>query len=829
MLPVGYGAFQLDRVEREAAEHRWALNADHIADRLEGQLALRLSVLRQLASDPAHFSSESGFHNLARGFYQTFPDFQAINYINDRGTIAWVFPKAPNQAAEGVALFEVPVAGTRLREALETHRPTATGPIDLLQGGRGFATYFPISSGGAVNGVFRFEPLLSALTPPALAAQVRIDVVSDPKLAPPAESERRSIRVLGQTLLLDICPSTPSKPHPGALMLLALGTFVALVTGLLVHEVIAGRQRLEATEENRLALLESVPDHLLRLNRDLELVAYHPSPTSPPVVEHDRVDALLCPSLRDAIERARSARMVVATRSELRGRSYDVRVSPDGQGALLHLRDVTEQQALQAERTLLARLVGSSSQLAAVIDARGTIEYINPAGEALLGLQAGAPSDALAQRIDPFEPILSTRSGASWSGRVDLHTPDGTPLPCQATSFALDGPGTRIGLVAVDVSAMVRLERQLERAERMETIGKLAAGVAHDFNNALSVFRTGIQLLLEDEGMPEEAAEDLDLMRSAVESASHVAGQLLAFARPKARPDVIQVDGTLAATAKMLGRTMRENVRITWKLAAPGGCIVAPPGALEQVVLNLAMNARNAIAGSGNIVIASWMTRGGSAPRIKIQLCDDGCGIPKELQSKIFDPFFTTREAGHGLGLAMVRRVVEELGGVIHLESEPGVGTEVTLDFPGAWANTATLDLVMDEAEMDRRRILLADDEPRLRGLLRRALERAGHEVEEAADGLEAMEKIEHRPPDVVVTDIGMPRMSGAELAIWVQREHPEIAVLLMSGHPGSEPPDIGGRVEVVAKPVDANTLLARIAHTPRIERYESRPTLRGN
>ena len=825
-LPVLFGGYELNRYERSSLEATNELNADHAAARFESQLDLRLALLAQLASElgPGPPPDSATFVARAEALLTTFPDFQAVNWVDNSGVIRWVVPEEGNRAALGADLMRHAEAAEAFPKAVESHEPQATGIGPLLQGGRGFATYFPIDgAGGAVNGVFRVRPLLASLIPADLEEKVQLELVDgETEVETDALSERKPIGVLGRSLTLVVAPTAAMTDHRGfsARLLVAFGLLIAVVTGVLVHEMLASRERALEMETHRQALLSAVPDHIVRLGPGFQTLAYHRSPGLVPLPCQLPADRWIPPRLVAKLEQASIEARIVETEVELDGRGFEVRIAPDNEGQVVFFRDVTERQRMESERVLLSKLVESSGQLAAVVGTDGTFAYVNPAGRRMLGLEEDGPSPLkLEQVVEPVGAVLTPLStGEAWSGQVELRAADGSTLPAHLSSFTVPGSARApLGILAVDITEITKLHEQLERAQKMEALGTLAAGVAHDFNNALSVFRSGIELLEETEDMPREALEDVALMRSAAGSASHVAAQLLAFARPAAgRSERVAIDTALSATARMLSRTVREEIELAWDLAAGDIEVRCELGALQQAVLNLVLNARDAIEGPGVIEIASRRRLDEEGRQVvDIRVKDTGAGVPPEHVERIFEPFFTTKEAGKGtgLGLAMVRRVVEAQGGRVTLDSEVGRGTEVRLELPEApprarprrSSSTASLN------PQRSARVLLVDDEPELRTLLRRAFERAGHEVREAADGIEAISILDQHPMDLMIADVGMPRMGGSELAFRVRREFPTVEVVLMTGHITDDLRQAASVVEVIQKPIDPAMLLDRI------------------
>jgi signal transduction histidine kinase len=597
--------------------------------------------------------------------------------------------------------------------------------------------------------------------------------------------------------------------------LLGFGILVAVLVGLLTHGILVSRESARAEATHRLALLAAVPDHMIRLGPEMETLAYHRSAGLPSIPCHLPAERWMPPRLRVAIERAWAERRTTEAHVDLDGRSYAVRVVPEPERFLvLSLRDITDQQKLEEERTLLTELVRSNGQLAAVFGQDGRLEYLNPAGQRMLGLQlpTSAPLESFLEAPEELTRVLG--GGPGWSGRLELRSRSGVDIPAQVAAFPIQtAHGSKLGILALDLRETVELERRLLQSQKLQAIGTLAAGVAHDFNNALTVFRAGLELVEEHPGLPADLLEDTALMRQAEASATQVARQLLAFSRPGPMDEgCFPVDEVLAGAAKMFARIVRDDIELSWDLSAEGARVDGDPGALQQVILNLVSNARDALQGGGRIHVSTRKT----SDRVSIAVSDDGVGMPEAQLARAFEPFFTTKSVGRGtgLGLAMVKRVTEELGGTVDLESARGVGTKVSLHLPLAGASTRSprprrhLSVVRPRA-----RVVLAEDDPAVRAILARGLKRAGHLVAEAADGDAALARLEE-PADALVADVVMPGLGGEALARRAREASPEIFVVLMSGHRDLDWQALRENTgfEVLAKPIAPRTLLDAIA-----------------
>ncbi len=455
------------------------------------------------------------------------------------------------------------------------------------------------------------------------------------------------------------------EPTVSALAVAGLGFALgaAAVTTWLVSQLLWCFDEVAAAERHRLAVLHAAPDPMIRLGPDGEVAAHHrwPVPSE---------GGWMPDALRRAVAEAVLTPRMVELEVMFGATAYDVRIVPEPDGhVLLSLRDVTLRQRLAAERDRLARLAESSAELAAVLTLDGRFEYLNPSGRRMLGVENGP--------LPRFEAWVAGPT-AAWSGRHHLPGPGGIEIPVYLTSFPLDTPeGPRRGLIALDLRETVELERQITAKHKFEAVGTLAAGVAHDFHNALAVLKCSLQLIETHPDVPKDAAPDLQAMRSALEQATRLSRQLLGFARPRAVAPFL-LDEALEASKALLSQTAGRDATLRWSLGAERARLLGDPGALQQALLNLVQNARD--AGGAEIVISTSL----AGPRAIIEVRDDGAGIPESDRVRVFDPFFTTKSAGHGtgLGLTMVRRVVHDLGGDVDLSSAPGGGTTVRLRLP---------------------------------------------------------------------------------------------------------------------------------------------------
>jgi PAS domain S-box-containing protein len=386
----------------------------------------------------------------------------------------------------------------------------------------------------------------------------------------------------------------------------------------------------------------------------------------------------------------------------------------------------------------------------------------------------------------------------------------------------------------VDITERKTLERQLGQAQKMEAVGQLAGGVAHDFSNILSVIGGYSELALRRAGPDDPLRPYLDEIRRAANRSTNLVRQLLAFSRGQiVEPGVLDLDDVVRGLVDMLRRLIPESIELVTSSRASPALVKADRGQLEQVIVNLAVNARDAMPRGGRLAIETARAEldlaycrrhvGASpGPHVVLSVADTGIGMDAETQARIFDPFFTTKEAGTGLGLATVYGIVRRAGGSIWVYSEPGRGAVFKVYLPEAKGEIQAAEpATRAEAEpavapRGTETVLLVEDEEAVRALARELLESFGYSVLEAGHGIEAMEvSASHPGPiDLLMTDLVMPRIDGRELAARITAGRPETRVLFVSGYAeddqmrGSLP---ASRVAFLQKPYTAATLGARI------------------
>jgi two-component system, cell cycle sensor histidine kinase and response regulator CckA len=443
-------------------------------------------------------------------------------------------------------------------------------------------------------------------------------------------------------------------------------------------------------------------------------------------------------------------------------------------------RDITEQRKAQEQQRWLAAVVDSSRDAIIGLGLDGTIVSWNPAAARTFGWTdeeaIGRPGRDMFVKEERWrrhaELMRGIAAGDAFEDEAERgRRRDGSTFAATVTGFPVrdaDGSVHAAAFIVRDVTEQRRLEEQLEQARRMEAVGRLAGGVAHDFNNLLTVI-SGYAALLraEDDGDSTEL-EEID---RAARRATELTGQLLAFSRQRsANPALIDLAGVLDGVMPMLGRLIGEHIAISVTHHGRLEPVLADAGQMEQVIVNLATNARDAMPDGGTLTMETRMLDL-EQPVVCLTVTDTGGGIDPEVVDHVFEPFYTTKEQGRGtgLGLATAHGIVTQAGGRIHVYSEPGLGATFRVLVPAAdGAATPVSDAPPEPDELEgTETVLLCEDEEALRFMVGRILGDAGYTVLSAPGGAEALEIVAglDEPVDALVTDVIMPGLSGPEVA----------------------------------------------------------------
>ena len=340
-----------------------------------------------------------------------------------------------------------------------------------------------------------------------------------------------------------------------------------------------------------------------------------------------------------------------------------------------------------------------------------------------------------------------------------------------------------------DITEQRRLQQQLTQSQKMEAIGRLAGGVAHDFNNLLTVITSYSDLLYEDLRPDDRRRDDVDQVRKAAEGAAALTRQLLAFSRQQVlEPRVVDLNGVIDHLKKILQRVIGEDVELATVLDQELGAVKTDVGHIEQVLMNLAVNARDAMPSGGKLTIETTNVEHQDTLCVMLAVTDTGTGMDEATKSRIFEPFFTTKGPGKGtgLGLATVYAIVEQWGGFIWVYSELGHGTSFKIYLPQVTDSAATVALdTRVEIPRGTETVLLVEDAAAVRVVSKQVLERQGYTVLEAADGEAALHLAQRHPGPIqlLLTDVVMPRLGGRELAKRITQSRADVRVLYMSGY----------------------------------------------
>ena len=389
---------------------------------------------------------------------------------------------------------------------------------------------------------------------------------------------------------------------------------------------------------------------------------------------------------------------------------------------------------------------------------------------------------ALVDRVGPVEAVWKKRDGSKLSVRL-------TGRQIRAS----DGSIRWYEIFAEDVTERRQLETELRHSQKMEAVGRLAAGVAHDFNNLLTAITGHAAFLLDDLESDTQPWLDAREILQTADRAASLTRQLLAFGHKQVRqPKLINLNGLVLGLHSLLRRTTREDIGITLDLDPKVGMIEADAGQMEQVLVNLVVNARDAMPKGGDVVVRTYTSAGmpGSpAGGVMLEVQDCGIGMDSETVARAFEPFFTTKGPGKGtgLGLSTVYSIAQQSGGSVQIETALGEGTTIRVLFPEAAEQTRETERQSDQPSPSEpifgRTILVIDDDAEVRKIAARSLRVHGHRVLEAATPAEALAVAAAERIDILVTDVVMPEMSGRDLAEQVLRVTGHIPVLFMSGY----------------------------------------------
>lgn len=718
-VAAAYG--MLRDAERRSIRSHVDTVAAQAAARLSSFVRTRALLVDTVARERAAglLPDDASFARQAEILRADLPGFRAINWIDADGVIRLVTPLETNEAALGRDVDEHPQAAPFIERARRSLRMAATDPIDLFQGGKGIALYFPVVGEGRlqgfVNAVFSFD----VLVPQALAEGVLDDY---------------EVRLTQGAVELFRSEGWARSTTNG-------------VRGQAETEALGRRWQIEvAAKPSTLASLRwGGPEALLFGGSVLWLLM----------------------------------------------------------GGLLYqlLRRRQAHERLEADRRVLATLVERSPDAQLLAEA-GRVTYGNAAADALLGGAVGREVGAVfgADGWEGTRRRLSKATSVTYEAHVNT---DEGPVEVRVAASRVEADTVALSLT--DLRPMRQMQAAVAHAQKLEALGQLAGSVAHDFNNLLAAIVAQVSLLQMREDLPAEAQGVLDeVTAAAMRGAELTRGLLMLTRREPVAPQALDLVAALAALRETLRQLVPKNIELLVELPDKLPRILFDRAQLEQVLLNLVVNAVHAMPDGGRLEISARSVDEG----VMLVVRDDGVGMSEEVRARAFEPFFTTKDAGRGtgLGLSSVKACVETYGGRISLWSEEGRGTSFEIRFPIAPdARPRPTPLpVSTEVGLDAR-VLLVDDDDAVRRGLQRMLEGAGARCLAFATGAEALAATEGEHFDIAIVDMMMPEMSGAQLGRAL-RERGGLPIVILSGYSANA--DTSFADAVLTKPVRTSELV---------------------
>jgi PAS domain S-box-containing protein len=678
------------------------------------------------------------------------------------------------------------------------------------------------------------------------------------------------------------CADFSDGPHPAAnLLRVVIPSLLAF--GLAVFVIVYRRMcEAEMAQTALRSVFDSVPDGIAIVNRHGRIVLANSQVErllgyDSPELARVPVPDLLPGFPPEALTPPSAASLPEVTQLDLLARHKDgsdipveVRLGPrqtaDGYFVTSVIRDLRARKRSEEALHRRDRALEAISQGIFITDcaqAGNPIVYVNPAFARI----TARPAEELVGKT--WDAILGWGTNPTTLAGVETAIREERPFVAELYTRRQDGScfwnvlslapirdtagkvSHFVGVVT-DVSDLKRLEAQLRQAQKLEAIGRLAGGVAHDFNNVLTVILGHTEMLLQRLPPDQPAHRSIKEIHKAGDRAALLTRQLLAFSRKQVlAPVVVNLNTLIADMDQMLRRLIREDIHLTTTLEPDLRPVKVDAGQMGQVLMNLVVNARDAIPDGGKIVIETAnleLTERGSrdCPEIPpgmyvmLAVSDTGCGIDDATKSHIFEPFFTTKEMGQGtgLGLATVYGVIKQSGGYIYVNSKPGQGSTFTIFLPCAQEEAAVVRKpVAKPASHHGETVLLVEDEAGVRFIASQVLQEHGYTVLEARHGIEALQLSERHPGTIhlMVTDVVMPQMSGGELASRLATRRPGMKVLYMSGYTDDAIVRHGvssADAIFLQKPFTAESLAAKVREvlgpaTKRLDKRPSRPASR--
>jgi PAS domain S-box-containing protein len=508
----------------------------------------------------------------------------------------------------------------------------------------------------------------------------------------------------------------------------------------------------------------------------------------------------------------------------------------DGGKDRQHLALNILENVLEKERLMLGKAVEQAGDGIIVTDAEGVVEYVNSATQKISGFSReellGEKLDLLQKDNPAYRHVLRVLGQeGQWKGRISSNRKDGTRCEVEAMVAAVrddDGSTPNYIVIEHDVTGEMKLEQQVRQMQKMEALGRLAGGIAHDLNNILYPIIINTEMLLDEEGPGTAMHQPLRQILTAAYRQRDLVRQILAFSRrteQKLKP--VKIAPVIRESLKFLRASLPSTIEIRQDIHGEADMILGDPAQIHQVVMNLCSNGADALENqTGTIEVSlkhTYLEPARSRPDIKpgrylqLTVSDTGRGMEHEVLEHIFEPFYTTKEAsrGSGMGLAVVHGIVKGHRGTVSVESKPGKGTRFVVYLPlvdDLYREQVEAAATSDHKVRDKKQILLVDDEGIVLSSVQRALERMGFLVVPAGDGKSALDLFVMSPRefDLIITDQTMPHLTGAQLSEEVLRIRPDIPVILCTGFSEviteAEAKDMGIR-ELLMKPATTRDL----------------------
>jgi PAS domain S-box-containing protein len=529
---------------------------------------------------------------------------------------------------------------------------------------------------------------------------------------------------------------------------------------------------------------------------------------------------------------------VSASATELNG-------TPAVLGIFRDIRDRVEAAAvLRRSEERFSYLIQNLSDVITIVAVDGTMLYHSPSIERVAGYQPSEllgksllafvhPEDAPAVRATLERLTLNVGSVAPPEYRFRRKDGSWVWLESVGNNLLNDVAVGGIVVISRDVTGRRALEEQVRQSQKMEAVGRLAGGIAHDFNNLLMVIRGYAEIVMEEDSATPPVRKNVETIVRTTESAASLTRQLLSFSRKHVfSPQVLDLNSLVNHMSEMLLGVLRDEMEFVVKLDPDACCVSADPGQIEQVIMNLVVNARDAMPQGGKLTLetahipeAPRASRPSALPRgdyVMLGVTDTGVGMDRETQSRIFEPFFTTKskEEGTGLGLSVVYNILRASGGHVRVHSEPGRGSTLQVFLPrvAALPQPQTVEVPAKTSRAGKETILVAEDQPDLRWMICQFLQELGYSVLEAKDGGDAVALAEHykNAIDVLLTDVVMPHIRGSEVARRLSASRPDMKVIYMSGYTegefGAAPGEkLGPGTTLLQKPFELDSLALKI------------------